>query len=71
MMTEQRKQRLRKKIQESRGRLMDTHPFFALLLMYLKYVAVPGMKKISTNGRCIYFAPDFLDKLYDGEMDYI
>ena len=50
---------------------MDTHPFFALLLMYLKYVAVPGMKKISTNGRCIYFAPDFLDKLYDGEIDYI
>ena len=71
MMTQQRKNRLKYKIQESRGRLMESHPFFALLLMYLKFVAVPGMKKISTNGRCIYFAPDFLDKLYEYEIDYI
>jgi predicted metal-dependent peptidase len=46
-------------------------PFFGLLLMYLKFVAVPGMKKISTNGKCIYFSPDFLEKLYEKEMDYI
>lgn len=71
MMTEQRKRRLRFKIQESRARLMEKYPFFALLLMYLKFVAVPGMKKISTNGRCIYFAPEFVDKLYWHELDYI
>ena len=71
MMTKQRKLRLRQKIQASRGRLMASHPFFALLLMYLKFVAVPDMKKMSTNGRCIYFAPDFVDKLYDRELDYI
>ncbi|MBQ3037093.1 MAG: hypothetical protein IJD31_09225 [Lachnospiraceae bacterium] len=40
---------------------MESHPFFAMLLMYLKFVAVPGMKKMSTNGRCICFAPDFVD----------
>ena len=71
MMTKQRKLRLRQKIQSSRGRLMTSHPFFALLLMYLKFVAIPDMKKMSTNGRCIYFAPDFVDKLYDHELDYI
>lgn len=71
MMTKQRKLRLRQKIQASRGRLMETHPFFALLLMYLKFVAVFDMKKMSTNGRCIYFAPDFVDKLYDHELDFI
>ena len=71
MMTKQRKLRLRQKIQSSRGRLMTSHPFFALLLMYLKFVAIPDMKKMSTNGRCIYFAPDFVDKLYDYELDYI
>ncbi len=70
-MTEQRKNRVRKKIQESRGRLLSTMPFFGLLLMYLKFVAVPSMKKISTNGRCIYFSADFLEKLYDKEIDYI
>lgn len=71
MITKQRKIRLRQKIQASRGRLMVSHPFFALLLMYLKYVAVPDMKKMSTNGRCIYFAPGFVDKLYDNELDYL
>lgn len=50
---------------------MQTHPFFALLLMYLKFVAVPEMKKMSTNGRCIYFSPNFVDKLYEHELDYI
>ena len=70
MMTEQRKRRLRVKIQESRARLMESHPFFALLLMYLKFVAVPGMKKISTTGRCIFFAPEYIDKLYWHELDY-
>ena len=39
--------------------------------MYLKFVAVPKMRKVSTNGRCIYFNPDFIDKLYDYELDYI
>ena len=39
--------------------------------MYLKYVAVPKMKKISTNGRCIYFNPDFIEKLYCDEIEYI
>lgn len=70
-MTTQRIQRLRQKIQESRGRLMTSQPFFAMLLMYVKFIAVPEMKKISTNGRCIYFSPDFLDKLYCHELDYI
>lgn len=70
-MTDQRKRRLKAKIQASRARLMETHPFFALLLMYLKFVAVNDIRRISTNGRCIYFAPNFVDKLYDQEMDYI
>ena len=71
MMTEQRKKRLINKIQASRGRLMESHPFFALLLMYLKFVAVSDMKRLSTNGCSIYFSPDFADKLYDHEWDYI
>ncbi len=70
-MTELRKQRLRNKIQGARSRLMVNCPFFALLLMYLKFVAVPGMKKISTNGRCIFFDPGFVDKLYEHELNYI
>ena len=71
MMTDQRKKRLRNKIRESRGRLMEQNPFFAILLMYLKFVAVSDINKMSTNGRCIYFSPAFVEKLYCDELDYI
>lgn len=71
MMTKQRKDRLKKKLMESRARLLDTNPFFAILLMYLKFVAVKDMKTMSTNGRCIYFSPDYVDKLYTHELDFI
>lgn len=50
---------------------MSSQPFFALLLMYLKFIAVPGMKKISTNGTAVYFSPDYLEKLYESELDLI
>ena len=70
-MTADRKRRLRRKLQASRERLIGAQPFIGLLLMYLKFVAAPGMRKISTNGRCIYFSADFLDKLYDRELDYL
>lgn len=70
-MTKQRIERLKAKIQESRERIMDKNPFFALMLMYLKFVAVYGMDKISTDGVAIYFSPDFLDKLYVDEIDFV
>lgn len=70
-MTDQRIKKLRVKIRESRTRLMYTNPFFALLLMYVRFIAVPDMKKMSTNGRCIFFEPGFVDKLYPDELDFI
>lgn len=71
MMTKQRIIRLQQKIQDSRCRLMKKQPYFALMLMYLRLVAVPDMKKMSTNGRCIFFNPDYLDKMFDYEIDYL
>ena len=70
-MTQARKNRLKNKIIASRSRLINSHPFFAIMLMYVKFYAVTGMKKISTNGIDIYFSPDFLEKLYDREIDFI
>ncbi len=70
-MTKQRVERLKSKIEESRGRLMESNPFFGMLLMYLRYVAVYGMNKMSTDGICVYFSPDFLDKLYEYELDFL
>ena len=62
---------MKEKICQSRGRLFKTNPFFAMLLMHLSFVADTELKTISTNGRCIYFNPNFIDKLYSYEVDYI
>lgn len=71
MMTEKRQEKLRTMIQCSRARLMVDYPEFALVLMYLRYVATKQVYRISTNGRMIYFDPDWLQKLTAREMDYI
>ena len=71
MMTTQRKNRLRRIIQESRARLLSTQPYFAMLLMYLRFFAVTDIKKISTNGRSVCFAAAFLEKLHWYEVDYV
>lgn len=70
-MTLTKRKRLKRKIIESRTRLAKEQPFFAVLLMYLRYVADDNVQKISTDGRCIYFSPDFLDKLYPPEVDFV
>jgi len=70
-MTKQRIKRIQAKIQNSRTRLMNTFPFFAIMLMYLKFVAVTEMKQISINGKCIFFSPDYMERLHDSEVDYI
>ena len=70
-MTKIRQNQLRRRLQESRCRLMDTYPFFAILLMYLRFVAVDNIRNISTNGRCIFFNADFVSKLYPNELEFI
>lgn len=70
-MTQARITRLRNKIQASRSRIMSVSPAYALLLMYVRFVAVSDVKKISTNGRCICFSPDYLDRLYGEELDLL
>ena len=70
-MTKIRRNQLRSKLQDSRSRLMDSYPYFAILLMYLKFVAVDNIRNISTNGRCIFFNANFISKLYPSELDFI
>ena len=70
-MTEKKKEKLSWKIIESRTRLLRNNPFFALLLMHLRFVALEGKGTVSTNGRCVFFSADFLSKLYSDELDFI
>lgn len=70
-MTEQRKRRLKRQLQESRYRLNKLNEEFAAPLKEMLYVATKDVKRISTNGTCIYFDPDWLQKLGNTELDFI
>ena len=70
-MTEQRKRRLKRQLQESRYRLTKLNEEFAAPLKDMLFVATKEVKRISTNGACIYFDPDWLQKLGHTELDFI
>lgn len=70
-MTNQRIQSLKYKIQKSRKRLINVCPDFSETLNELIYVATDNVKRISTNGRCIYFDPNWFQKLDDVATDFI
>ena len=70
-MTEQRINRLKNKIQQSRDRLMNMYPVLTDYLLEMIYVATKKVDRISTNGICIYFDPDWLQKLDDIGIDFI
>ena len=70
-MTERRIEKLKTLLQESRARLLESNPSFAILLMYLRFVAVQDMKKMSTDGVTVFFSPQFVEKLTNRELDYV
>ena len=70
-MTKQRISRIKKQIIQSRTRLLFEHPFYALMLMHLDFVSDTKIWTMSTNGRAIFFNPDYFEKLYVTEVDFI
>ena len=70
-MNAQRKEKLKRRLQESRARLLKAHPDFAGPLREMVFVATKDVFRISTNGTCIYFDPDWLQKLENASLDFI
>lgn len=70
-MTDQRKGLLRRKLQWSRRRIHNLDPDFAEPLYDMLFVATENVTRISTNGKCIYFDPDWLGRLGERELDFI
>lgn len=70
-MTEQRKNRLKKLLQQSRYRLMTRSEELAAPLKDMLFVATKDVWHMSTNGACIYFDPDWLQRLGNTELDFI
>ncbi len=70
MLTAKRITRLKKAIQKCRARLLKQNPTFGVLLMYFRFVAHSKIKKISTDGRTVYFSPAFIEKITERELEY-
>lgn len=70
-MTEQRKQKFKRMFQESRIRLIEQYDGFALPLRDMLFVATKEVERISTNGSCIYFNPEWLKNLGRRELDFM
>lgn len=60
-----------KRLLFSRMRILLNNGFYGLLLMHMIYAIDENCETASTDGKKIYFGPDFLDKLSDSELDYI
>ena len=70
-MNAQRKEKLKRLLQKSRARLLKAQPDFAQPLRELIFVATKDVYHISTNGACVYFDPDWLQKLENASLDFI
>ena len=60
-----------KRLQNARLDLLRKQPFYALLLMHMKFALDNTVEHSYTDGNRICFNPDFLDELEDGELEFV
>lgn len=70
-LSEDKKREYTKRILLSRLRLLTTNGFFGLLLMHARFGLDEECQTAYTDGRAIRFSPAFLEKLSDGELDFV
>ena len=71
VLSNEKKREYRKRLLMSRMRLLINHGFYGLLLMHMEFSLDEGCKTAATDGRRIYFHPDFLEVLNDTELDFV
>ena len=62
---------LAKKLGEARLRLLGRQPFFAILLMHMRYGLDDACETAYTDGKGIYWCPEFLEKLDETETEFV
>lgn len=70
-MLDYRIKQFKRQLQESRYRLHKMYEELAAPLYDMLFVATKDVWRISTNGSCIYFDPDWLKNLREPELDFI
>ena len=69
-MTDKRINKLKRKLQEARYRLLTREPELAAPLVEMLFVTNVDVRRMSTNGSCIYFDASWLEKLDDNSLDF-
>ncbi len=70
-MTPEKIRRLKRKLQESRFRLCARDIDFAYPLRFMTFVAVDGVRRMSTNGRFIFIDPAWLQSAPIKSLDFM
>jgi len=60
-----------KRLQNARLSLLQKHPFYAILLMYMKFSLDLTCETAYTDGNRIAFNPDFMNDLSDSELEFV
>ena len=60
-----------KRLQNARLDLLRKQPFYALLLMHMKFALDKSCEHSYTDGNRICFNPDFLDEIDDNELEFV
>ena len=60
-----------RRLHNANSRLLKTHPFYAVLLLRMKYSLDLECETAYTDGNRIAFNPDFLGDLSDDELDFV
>ena len=60
-----------KRLQNARLSLLQKHPFYALLLMYMKFSIDLTCETAYTDGNRIAFNPEFMRNLSDSELEFV
>lgn len=60
-----------KRLQNARLSLMAKQPFYALLLMNMKFALDLSCETAYTDGNRVAFNPDFMEQIDDGELEFV
>ncbi|MBP3308039.1 MAG: hypothetical protein J6L90_01215 [Clostridia bacterium] len=70
-LTDEKRREYARRVLLSRMRVLNTHPFFGMLLMQMDFSINEDIETAATDGERIMFSPSFLDSLSDSEVDFI
>ena len=60
-----------RRLQSARMGLLQSQPFYALLLMHMKFALDVSCETAYTDGERIAFNPDFITELTDSELEFV